>query len=56
MDISKQSWSGILVQYSEQTKDNGIKIKYHAQSLINVEHFKALKRIGNTLTEESYAI
>ena len=27
MDSSKHSWSGILIQYSEQTKDNGTKIK-----------------------------
>ena len=45
MVSSKHSWSGNFVQYSEQAKDDGTKIKCHTQLLIKVEHSKALKRI-----------
>ena len=46
MGSSKHSWSGILIQYSEQTKMMEPNLKYHNPSLIKVEHSKALKRIG----------
>ena len=42
MDSSKHSWSDILVQYAEQTKDDGTRIKIACQLLIKVEHSKVL--------------
>ena len=41
---SKHSWSGILVQYLEQIKDDGTTIKIPPQLLIKVEHSKVFKR------------
>ena len=55
-DSSKHSWSGILVQYWEQTKDNGTKIKIPHPITYQRGKFQGSQKNWSTLTKEAYAI
>ena len=56
MDSSKHSWSGILVQYVEQTKDNGTTIKIPHLIAYQSGTFQGSEGNWSTLTKEAYAI
>ena len=56
MDSSKHSWSGILVQYEEQTKGDGTKIKIPHPITYQSGEFKGSQKNWGTKTKEAYAI
>ena len=56
MDTSKHSWSGILVQYSEQTKDKETIIKIPHPITYQSRVLQGSQKKRNTLTKEAYTI
>ena len=53
---SKHSWSGILIQYSEQTKDDGTKIKISHPIIYQSGTFQGSQKNWNILMKRVYAI
>ena len=56
MDSSKHSWSGILVQYAEQTKDYGTRIKISHLITYQSRTFPGSQKNQSTLAKEAFAI
>ena len=56
MDSSKHSWSGILVQYTEQAREDGTKFKVPHPITYQNRTFQGSQKNWSTLTKEAYAI
>ena len=55
-DSSKHSWSGVLVQYSEQKQENGTKLNISYPITYKSGTFQGSQKNWSTLTKEAYAI
>ena len=55
-DSSKHSWSGILIQHSDQTKDNWTKIKIPHPITYQSRTFQGSTKNWSILIKEAYAI
>ena len=54
MDSSKHSWSGILVQYTEQTREDGTKFKVPHPITYQSGNIKGSQKNLSTSTKEVY--
>ena len=55
-DSSKHSWNGILIQYTEQTKENGTHIKVPYSIRYQSGTCQGCQKNWTTFTEDAYVI
>ena len=55
-DSSKHSWSGILIQYTEQAREDSTKFKVHHPITYQSGTFQGSQKSWGILTKEAYAI
>ena len=56
MDSSKHSWSGILVEYTEYTREDGTKLKVPHPITYQSGTFQGSQKNWSPLTKEAYTI